>query len=144
MPQPMFRRLAMIAGAALALSFGTPAAANEMVDARMQAGEPAIPAADAVPGPQLKAIDRGILYRRLMQLGMLSQVLGYKLNVDAEGQTTGCSFSRSFKSRYTAKRLCDAFIETTSFEPARDDRGEAVEGTYEGEIEIASYFQPSR
>ena len=110
----------------------------------MQAAATSPSASDPAGTPQLKSIDREILYRRMMQLGMLTQVLGYKLSVDAEGKTAQCSFSREFKSAYTARRLCAAFIETTAFEPARDETGKPVAGTYEGAIEIASFFQPSR
>ncbi|MCL9982610.1 MAG: hypothetical protein NBV60_05565 [Erythrobacter sp.] len=135
------RRAAMIGAAAYTLALSGPLAANEIEEARMQA-TPA--ASDPAATPQLKSIDRPILYRRMMQLGMLTQVLGYKLSVDTEGKPVECSFSRSFKSAYTAKRLCAAFIETVEFEPARDETGKSVTGTYEGEIEIASFFQPSR
>jgi hypothetical protein len=140
----VFRRTAMIGAAAYALALGGSLAAKDVEEARMQAASPPASASDPAGSPQLKSIDRGILYRRMMQLGMLSQVLGYKLSVDAEGKAAQCSFSRYFKSPYTRKRLCEAFIETTAFEPARDATGQAVTGTYEGEIEIASFFQPSR
>lgn len=144
----IFRRIAMIGVAACALALGGPLAANEIEEARMQAPSAtpsATPAAsDPAATPQLKSIDRPILYRRMMQLGMLTQVLGYKLSVDTEGKPVECSCSRSFKSAYTAKRLCAAFIETVAFEPARDETGKSVTGTYEGAIEIASFFQPSR
>ncbi len=140
----IFRRTAIIGATAAALALGGPLAANEVDEARMQAAATASAESDQAGTPQLKSIDREILYRRMMQLGMLTQVLGYKLSVDAEGKATQCSFSREFKSAYTTKRLCAAFIETTAFEPARDEGGKAMAGTYEGEIEIASFFQPSR
>lgn len=140
----VFRRTAMIGAAAYALALGGSLAAKGTEEARMQGASPSASASDPAGSPQLTSIDRGILYRRMMQLGMLSQVLGYKLSVDAEGKAAQCSFSRQFKSPYTRKRLCEAFIETTAFEPARDATGQAVAGTYEGEIEIASFFQPSR
>ena len=37
--------------------------------------------------PQLTSINYERLYRRLVQAGMISQVLGYTLTVDAEGDT---------------------------------------------------------
>jgi hypothetical protein len=140
----IFRRTATIGAAAYALALGGSLAAKEIEEARMQSASPSASASDPAGTPQLKSIDRGNLYRRMMQLGMLSQVLGYKLSVDTEGKAAQCSFSREFKSPFTKKRLCEAFIETTAFEPARDESGKAVAGTYEGEIEIASFFQPSR
>ncbi len=85
-----------------------------------------------------------MLYRQLMQLGMVSQVLGYSLRVDADGKATDCSFSRRFARRYTREQLCKAFVTYTELRPARDAAGNAVVGTYEGEIEVASFFQPSR
>lgn len=105
--------------------------------------EPA-PAAKAEQAPELTAIDYTVLYRRMMQLGMLSQQLGYTLTVDGDGKAVACSFSRRFKSPYTSKELCKAFIRTTQFKPARDGQGNAVIGLYEGEVEIASFFQPNR
>jgi hypothetical protein len=110
------------------------------ISASLQAQEPT-PA--ALP-PELVSIDYKMLYRQLMQLGMVSQVLGYSLNVDADGKATGCSFSRRFSRRYTREQLCKAFMTYTEFRPARDAAGNAVAGTYESEIEIASFFQPSR
>jgi len=135
----IFRRTPMIGAAAYALALGGSLAAKEIEEARMQSALPSASASDPAGTPQLKSIDRGILCRRMMQLGMLSQVLGYKLSVDAEGKAAHCSLSREFKSPFTRKRLCEAFIETTAFEPARDESGKAVAGTYEGEIEIASF-----
>jgi hypothetical protein len=111
-----------------------------VVSASLQAQEPA-PAAQP---PELVSIDYDMLYRQLMQLGMVSQVLGYSLNVDADGKASDCSFSRRFSRRYTREQLCKAFVTYTEFRPARDASGNAVAGTYEGEIEIASFFQPSR
>lgn len=113
------------------------------VSSPVQAQEPA-PAVQVAKPPELASIDYKLLYRRLMQLGMLSQVLGYSLSVDADGKATDCRFSRRFKSRYTRDQLCTAFMESTRFHPARGASGAAVGGTYEGEIEIASFFQPSR
>jgi hypothetical protein len=116
-----------------ALMSGAPAAAMD---------ETAVPQVAAAP--VLTEIDYKLLYRRMMQLGMLSQVLGYTLSVDDKGEATDCRFSRRFKSRYTREQLCEAFRDATGFQPARDAQGIAVAGTYEGEVEVASFFQPSR
>lgn len=102
------------------------------------------PAAEDGQAPELVEIDYKTLYRRMMQLGMVTQVLGYMLAVDEAGQPTDCELSRKFRSPYTTKALCKELIATTTFEPARDVQGNAVAGTYEGEVEIASFFQPSR
>lgn len=116
-----------------ALMSGAPASAED---------DTAVPQVAAPP--VLAEIDYKRLYRRMMQLGMLSQVIGYTLDVDAEGKATDCHFSRRFKSRYTREQLCEAFREATGFQPARDAQGNAVAGTYQGEVEVASFFQPSR
>ena len=119
--------------AILALMAGAPGGAKD---------DSAVPQIAAAPVQT--EIDYKLLYRRMMQLGMLSQVLGYSLSVDAEGKVTDCRFSRHFKSRYTREQLCEAFREATEFRSARDAQGNAVAGTYEGEVEVASFFQPSR
>jgi hypothetical protein len=102
------------------------------------------PAAETAQAPELVEIDYKTLYRRMMRLGMVSQVLGYTLAVDEAGKPTDCELSRKFRSPYTVKALCKDLMATTTFEPARDAQGNAVAGTYEGEVEIASFFQPSR
>lgn len=102
------------------------------------------PAAGRAQPPQLVEIDYKTLYRRMMQLGMVSQVLGYTLAVDEAGQPTDCALSRKFRSPFTTKALCKELMATTTFEPARDVQGNAVAGTFEAKVEIASFFQPSR
>jgi hypothetical protein len=104
----------------------------------------AAPQAEVGQPPELVAIDYKVLYREMMRLGMVSQVLGYTLTIDTDGRTTDCSFSRRYKNRYTRDQLCKAFRRATTFRPARDAQGNPVIGTYDGEIEIASFFQPSR
>ncbi len=104
-----------------------------------------VAAANAVAQPpQLASINYVRLYRRLVQAGMLSQVLGYKLTIDTEGKPIDCRFSRSFRMAVTERDLCRAFSRSLAFEPARDAQGKAVVGTYEDEIEIASFFQANR
>lgn len=94
--------------------------------------------------PQLVAINYERLYRRMVQAGMVSQVLEFSLSVDAEGKATGCSFGRDFRMLATEREVCRSFLRSVSFEPARDHAGRAVAGTYRGEVEIASFFQPDR
>ena len=102
------------------------------------------PATQEAQAPELVEIDYKTLYRRMMRLGMVSQVLGYTLAVDEAGKPTDCELSRKFRSPYTVKTLCQDLMATTTFEPARDVQGNAVAGSYKGEVEIASFFQPSR
>lgn len=93
--------------------------------------------------PLLTELKYERLYRRLIQAGMLSQVLDYTLAVDPEGKVTGCSFSRQFRMEFTQRELCRAFARSHSFDPARDSQGSPVSGNYSGKIEVASFFQPN-
>jgi len=93
--------------------------------------------------PLLTELKYERLYRRLIQAGMLSQVLDYTLAVDPEGKVTGCSFSRQFRMEFTQRELCRAFARSHSFEPARDAQGNPVASTFVSTIEVASFFQPS-
>lgn len=103
-----------------------------------------VPTAEGAQAPELVEIDYKTLYRRMMQLGMVTQVLVYTLAVDEGGQPTDCELSRKFRSPFTVKELCKELMATTTLEPARDAQGNAVSGSYKGEVEIASFFQPSR
>lgn len=100
-------------------------------------------ASNSSPAPHLTEINYERLYRRLIQAGMFSQVLGYTLSVDAEGRVTGCSFTRDFRMEVTKRDLCRAFARSFSFQPARDAAGNPVTGQYHGRIEVASFFQPN-
>lgn len=139
----LLSRSAILVSGLMFAGLGTPVLAGDVADADVSASVSGT-ADGAGQGPELAAIDYKLLYRRLMQLGMLSQKLGYTLTVGADGKPTDCEFSRPIKSAYTRKRLCMAFIETITFQPARDVAGEPLVGAYQGEIEIASFFQPSR
>ena len=92
--------------------------------------------------PQLTSINYERLYRRLVQAGMISQVLGYTLTVDAEGKPVGCSFSRGFRMLVTERSVCRLFLRLVTFERARDVQGNPVAGRYSDEIEVVSFFQP--
>lgn len=96
----------------------------------------------ASAAPQLTSINYERLYRRLVQAGMLSQVLGYSVTVDADGRPVDCSFSRRFRMLATEREVCRSLLRSVSFEPARDAQGNRIAGTYKGELEIASFFQP--
>lgn len=134
-------RAALGAAVFAALGLTTPVSA---VPVPAGAEASAAAAASRATAPQLESINYVRLYRRLVQAGMLSQVLGYKLTIDAEGRPVDCRFSRDFRMVATERDVCRAFLRSTTFEPARDAQGNPVAGTYEDEIEIASFFQPSR
>lgn len=81
-------------------------------------------------------------FRRAMQLGVLSQKLGYTVEVAADGSVSECSLARDFDNPYTSAQLCKAIVRYSRFEPARDEQGSAIVATYSGQVEIDSYFTP--
>jgi len=105
--------------------------------------EASLAVSDPAQAPQITSIDYVRLYRRLVQAGLLSQVLGYTLTVSAEGKPVECSFSRDFRMLVTEREVCRSFMRSIAFEPARDAQGNPVVARYQGEIEIASFFQPN-
>ncbi|RNJ61635.1 MAG: hypothetical protein EDM03_14730 [Porphyrobacter sp. IPPAS B-1204] len=138
------KRIAIGAAAPIALVAASPLSAETAVPMSASFNPSAGTVADVAQSPQLTSINYVRLYRRLVQAGMVSQVLGYSLTVDADGKPVGCSFSRDFRMLATEREVCRSFIRSVTFEPARDAQGNPVAGTYGGEIEIASFFQPSR
>lgn len=80
----------------------------------------------------------------MTQLGMVSQQLGYSLSIDAEGQVTDCNLSRRFKSRFTADEICKALARNIEFAPARDAQGNATESSYNGALDLLTFFRPDR
>lgn len=99
----------------------------------------------AAPLPvELVAFDYQEFFDRATQLGMLSQTLGYTLTVAPDGKVTDCSLARRFKSPYVTKELCEAVSRNAQLNPARDAQGNAVSGTYKGEVQIYSYFAANR
>lgn len=126
-----------------ALAFAAPLSAESPIPASVEFSAAAMAAGEPAGAPHVVAIDYDRLYRRLMQAGMFSQVLGYALTVDAEGKVIGCSFSRDFRREVTRRDLCRAFTRSFAFEPARGAEGEPVAGIYRGKVEIASFFQPN-
>lgn len=140
-----FKLVAMLA-APVALSATAPALAETPANLTAELSSSSFVVRDtaAPDAPQMTSINYERLYRRLVQAGMVSQVLEYKLAVDAEGKPVGCSFSRDFRMVVTEREVCRSLLRSVTFDPARDAQGSPVAGTYEGEIEIASFFQPNR
>lgn len=93
---------------------------------------------------ELAEFDYKGFFRRAMQLGMLSQTLGYTVQVATDGSVTECALARRFQSPYTVQELCKAISRYSRFEPARDAEGNAIVASYTGEVVISSYFRPSR
>ena len=57
-----------------------------------------------------------------------------KLAVDSEGRVSGCEVSSSMGYKALGIEACRKFSERAIFFPARDEAGEAVDGTYTGSI----------
>lgn len=93
---------------------------------------------------QLVAFDYHNFLERSLELGMLSQTLGYSVTVAADGEVTDCTFSRKFRRAFITAQLCKAVAGSAQFAPARDAQGNAVPSTYKGEVKIHSFFQPNR
>jgi hypothetical protein len=126
------------------LAVASPLAAETTAPLAAEFSAASVAVANVAEAPQLSSINYERLYRRLVQAGMLSQVLHYTLSVDAEGKPVECSFSRDFRMLVTEREVCRSFLRSVTFEPARDAQGNPVAGRYQGEIEIASFFQPNR
>lgn len=139
MTQTVFKFAACCA----AVAASAPLAAEAPLPAAVEFSAVTALVSDASPAPRLTEINYERLYRRLIQAGMFSQVLGYTLTVDTDGKVTGCSFSRDFRLLVTERDLCRAFSRAFAFEPARDSAGNPVAGAYEGKVEVASFFQPN-
>lgn len=133
-----------VAAAAVAMSGGAPLAAEFAAPIAGLSDTQSAAHAVATGTPQLTAINYERLYRRLVQAGMVSQVLEYTLTVDAEGKPVECSFSRDFRMLATRREVCRSLQRSVTFDPARDAQGNPVAGRYQGKIEIASFFQPDR
>ena len=60
--------------------------------------------------------------------------IAYSLTVDSQGNATDCELTETFRMRRVSLRLCDVLMEHHTFEPAIDETGTAVEGTYSSRI----------
>ncbi|WP_299192165.1 hypothetical protein [uncultured Erythrobacter sp.] len=60
--------------------------------------------------------------------------VAYRMTVDSEGNVTNCELTESFRRAYITQRLCAILSEHHTFEPALDDSGMPVEGTYTAQI----------
>jgi len=108
-------------------------------------GEVTQVSAAAPPQPvQLAAFDYDNFLERALELGMLSQTLGYTVTVAADGKVTDCKLGRKFRRAFINAQLCKAVVSSAQFAPARDAQGNAVASTYQGDVKIHSFFQPSR
>lgn len=136
----------VVCGFAMACAGGAPLAASSdaglPVAAQARTATPSSASPEALQQAELVDFDYKRFFRRAMQLGMLSQSLGYTVEVAADGSVSECSLAREFKNPYTVKQLCKAIARYSRFEPARDAQDNAIPATYSGEVEIDSYFTP--
>jgi hypothetical protein len=67
--------------------------------------------------------------------------VGYTLSVDEAGTPTDCELTERFRMTYVNDKLCEVLLRTHSFEPAKDESGAAVEGSYEGRLNFLEMRQ---
>lgn len=60
--------------------------------------------------------------------------LAYRMTVDEEGNATECELTETFRRAYVSERLCDVLMAHHTFEPAHDESGAPVEGSYTARI----------
>lgn len=60
--------------------------------------------------------------------------LAYRLTVDAAGEVTDCELTEKFRMRHVSMRLCDVLSQHHTFQPAHDDNGSPVEGSYSSRL----------
>lgn len=60
--------------------------------------------------------------------------VGYTLEVDEAGTPIDCELTNEFRMNYVNDKLCEVLMKHHSFEPAKDDSGAPVEGSYEGRL----------
>ena len=61
----------------------------------------------------------------------------FDMTVDAQGEATECQVVDRFRKTYVNMKLCEVVMAHTTFEPARNEHNEAVEGTYRASLSYA-------
>lgn len=146
----MTRSHSFAATAALALSVFAaphPLAASGPSLSGITVYEPDPAAGDAAEGAhpvELVSFDYPRFFSRAHQLGLMSQTLGFTMSVDDRGKVTDCALAVEFRNRFTAREVCRKLVSNIRLNPARDPQGQAVSGTFRGEVAILSYFTPDR
>ncbi len=59
------------------------------------------------------------------------------MKIDAQGEATDCEVVDRFRKTYVNKKLCEVAMAHHTFEPARNAKNEAVEGSYRVHISYA-------
>ena len=61
----------------------------------------------------------------------------FDMKVDAEGHATDCEVVDRFRKNYVNMKLCEVVMNHYTFEPARDERNQPVEGSYRASLSYA-------
>lgn len=73
---------------------------------------------------------------------ILTQMLEYTLVVDKTGRATDCRLSRKFRQKATTLSFCRPLMKYSKLKPARDARGQPIEGTYTAVIDFRMWMGP--
>ncbi len=147
MKKGSLRIVVFATGLISAAAINAPLAADSGIEMRGLAVSQSADAGNVVRASQpveLVEFNYRKFFRRATQLGMLTQELGYSVDLDADGKVVDCAFSRSFDNPFTTKELCRAIARSARFKPAHDAQGNATAGTYDDAIRIWSFFEPNR
>ena len=61
----------------------------------------------------------------------------FDMKVDAEGHATDCQVVDRFRKNYVNMKLCEVVMDHYTFEPARDEHNQPVEGSYRASMSYA-------
>lgn len=61
----------------------------------------------------------------------------FDMTVDAEGHATDCEVVDRFRKTYVNMKLCEVVMNHSTFEPARDDHNQPIEGSYRHNLSYA-------
>ena len=123
-------RLISLSAAAAALAFASPAMANGDGAQDHVEGASAVTTSLAAPVKLVSWDGDFELEKTSRRLRIWRTHIAYRLTVDAEGNATECELTESFRLRHVSIRLCDVLMAHHTFEPAHDETGTAVEGSY--------------
>lgn len=71
------------------------------------------------------------------RLRIWREAVQFDMTVDANGEATDCEVVDRFRKTYINTKLCELVMEHYTFEPARNEKDEAVEGSYRARISYA-------
>lgn len=94
-------------------------------------------------GPVLLSFDGGeALAVAVYRQRMLTAVINYTLTVDTEGRAVDCEIVPRFRRRAPEIAICRPLMKYMVFEPARDEAGRAITGTYSDAIDMRTGIKP--